>query len=126
MKKNKIINILSILLFTFIILTSFTVNSFAIDINVNEFDPSKASASSTGTAKVKNVVRPIIGTLQTIGIVIAVITIIVIGLKYMTGSVAEKAEYKKTMIPYIIGVILIVAITQLVGLVATIVDNVSV
>lgn len=125
MKKNKIINILSILLFICIILASFTVNSFAIDIKVDEFDPSKASASSTDTDKVQNVVRPIIGTLQTIGIVIAVVTMIVIGLKYMTGSVAEKAEYKKTMIPYIIGVILIVAITQLVGLIATIVDNVA-
>ena len=29
------------------------------------------------------------------------------GIKYMMGSASEKAEYKKTMIPYLVGAILI-------------------
>lgn len=45
----------------------------------------------------------IIGILQTIGVVLAVVIMAVLGIKYMMGSAEEKAEYKKTMIPYIVG-----------------------
>ena len=38
---------------------------------------------------------------------LAVIVLLVIGIKYMMGSASEKAEYKKTMIPYLVGAILI-------------------
>lgn len=55
--------------------------------------------------------------LSTIGIITAVITLMVLGIKYMVGSVSEKAEYKKTMIPYIVGAILIFASTTIVNVV---------
>ena len=41
----------------------------------------------------------------------------------MTASISEKAEYKKTMIPYLIGTIMFFAITQLVALIASIVEG---
>ena len=37
----------------------------------------------------------------------------VLGIKYMMGSAEEKAEYKKTMIPYVVGAILIFAATTI-------------
>ena len=36
------------------------------------------------------------------------------GIKYMLGSVEEKADYKKDMIPYLIGAVLLFAITVIV------------
>ena len=51
----------------------------------------------------------IVGVIQIAGVVIAVVVILVIGIKYVIGSAEEKAEYKKTMIPYIVGAILIFA-----------------
>lgn len=39
--------------------------------------------------------------IRTIGMFIAVGAMMVIGIKYMTGSAEEKANYKKTMMPYI-------------------------
>ena len=51
----------------------------------------------------------IIGILQTVGVVLSVIVLIILGIKYMMGSAEEKAEYKKTMIPYIVGAALIFA-----------------
>lgn len=45
----------------------------------------------------------IIGILQTGGIVLSVVILVVLGIKYMMGSAEEKAEYKKTMIPYLVG-----------------------
>ena len=56
----------------------------------------------------------IVNIIQVVGIVIAVVVLLVIGIKYMIGSASEKAEYKKTMIPYIVGAILIFAGTSIV------------
>ena len=58
-----------------------------------------------------------------VGIVIAVIIILVIGIKYMIGSAEEKAEYKKTMIPYLVGAILIFAGATIVNVVYNLVTG---
>ena len=58
---------------------------------------------------------------QIIGIVVSVLVLVILGIKYMIGSAQEKAEYKKTMIPYVIGAILVFAAST----VATIVMNVA-
>ena len=51
----------------------------------------------------------IIGGIQAIGTIVSVGILIVLGIKYMMGSAEEKAEYKKTMIPYLVGAILVFA-----------------
>lgn len=92
-------------------------------INPDDYKPNNPSAGDvTG---IVNIANPIIGTLKVIGIVVAVITLAVLGIKYMTGSVSEKAEYKKTMIPYLIGAILVVAITQILGVIIEVVIKVK-
>ena len=55
--------------------------------------------------------------MQTVGIVVAVVILLILGIKYMIGSAEEKAEYKKTMIPYLVGAILIFASTTIVNVV---------
>ena len=60
----------------------------------------------TGT-DVQDFGNRIIGILQTIGIVLSVVILIILGIKYMMGSAEEKADYKKTMIPYVIGAVCI-------------------
>lgn len=49
----------------------------------------------------------ILGVVQGVGIGVAVIILVVVGIRYMMGSAEEKAEYKKTMIPYVVGAVLI-------------------
>ena len=66
----------------------------------------------------------IVGVLKTVGTVIAVVGIMILGIKYMLGSVEQKAEYKKTMIPYIVGCIFIFAIGQIVSVIYTLVEQV--
>lgn len=51
----------------------------------------------------------IMSVLTTIGSVLSIVILIAIGIKYMTGSVEEKAEYKKSLMPYVIGCILVFA-----------------
>ena len=42
-----------------------------------------------------------------VGAAVAVIIGIIIGIKYMIGSVEEKAEYKKMLVPYIVGCVVV-------------------
>ena len=59
------------------------------------------------TGNLESVGANIVDIVTTIGIIVAVVVLLVLGIKYMMGSASEKAEYKKTMIPYLIGAILI-------------------
>lgn len=56
----------------------------------------------------------ILGAIRNISIIVSVIVLMIIGIKYIIGSVEEKANYKATMIPYIIGCIMAVAGTTIV------------
>lgn len=119
-RKNYLI-IFIIIFLTFIIFApTISIAGDAIS-NPNSFKP--GSVSDDDTKSVTNKANNIIGAIVTIGIVIAAITLAVIGIKYMVGSVEEKAEYKKTMIPYLIGVVLLVASSIVVSIIANLVQG---
>ena len=76
-------------------------------------------------SKIQDLGKKIVGVIQIVGVVIAVVVILVIGIKYIIGSAEEKAEYKKTMIPYIIGVVFIVAISTILPVIVNIVESLN-
>ena len=55
----------------------------------------------------------IIGVIRNIGIVVSVIAVMVIGIKEMTAGVEEKSVIKQALPGYILGVVMVVAITML-------------
>ncbi len=63
--------------------------------------------TSGATDQVVDIGNQIIGIITTVGVVVSVVVLLVLGIKYMMGSASEKAEYKKTMIPYLVGAVLI-------------------
>ena len=69
------------------------------------------------TTKVTDMGQRIVGILQVLGIVVAIVVLTIVGIKYMMGSAEEKAEYKKVMIPYIVGAILVFGATTIVNVV---------
>ncbi len=77
----------------------------------------KANTSATGTTEIQNFGGNIMGVINVVGVVVAVVVLMVIGIKYMMGSAEEKAEYKKTMIPYIVGAVLIFGATTIANVV---------
>lgn len=104
---KKLIKIFSILVMV-IMLSSIALNVFALS-------PSDITAYSTvkGATEIKSVGKKVVGILQAVGVILSVIVLIVLGIKYMMGSAEEKAEYKKTMMPYIVGAALIFAASAL-------------
>ena len=77
----------------------------------------QAATDGAGVEQVKDLGGKLMGVLQTVGVVVAVIILMVLGIKYMMGSAEEKAEYKKTMIPYLVGAILIFAASTIANVV---------
>lgn len=121
MKKS--IKVISTLLLAIMLVASIAETVLAVDPNtvLNGLN-GNGNVQTNDLTKVGNNIVTII---QVVGIVIAVIVLLVIGIKYMMGSASEKAEYKKTMIPYIVGAVLIFAGTSLVRVIYSLSTSVS-
>ncbi len=113
MKNRKI---MVLLIFLTIILTS-TIVSAAFN-PVNDITISNAKAD-----EIKGYGEPIFKKVSEIGIICSVIALMILGIKYMLGSVEQKAEYKKTFGIYILGASLVFAISTIVNLIYSIVKS---
>ena len=91
-------------------------------INPNNYKPD-STVSPQNSNKVRNIGNDIIGLLQIIGTILSVTVLIVLGIKYMLGSVEERAEYKKTLLPYVIGAGLVFAASSIAQIVYNIAIN---
>lgn len=101
-----------ILIITFLLVSIF--NETFATINPDDYNPGN-TITSADTVKIYKKTNVILGAIRNISIVVSVIVLMVIGLKYIIGSVEEKANYKQTMIPYIIGCIMATAGTTIVS-----------
>ncbi len=99
---------MKIIVFIVVLLSVVTISSLVFaEAGFTAEDLKGTTSGASGD--IQNLGNRIIGVLQAIGIVVSVVVVIVLGIKYMMGSVEEKAEYKKTMMPYLIGAALIFA-----------------
>ena len=103
MNTKKIKKVLSICMI--VIMLVLTVSTFVSAVTPNDIQ----ADTNVGSKTIETAGKRIVAILQTVGVVLSVIILIVIGIKYMMGSAEEKAEYKKTFMPYIIGAALIFA-----------------
>lgn len=69
------------------------------------------------TGKITSLGNKVITIVSTAGSVISVIVLVILGIKYMMGSAEEKAEYKKTLLPYIIGAAFVFAASAIAGVI---------
>lgn len=73
--------------------------------------------ASTDTSGIQNIGNQIVTIVSTIGSIVSVIVLVVLGIKYMMGSAEEKAEYKRTLLPYVIGAGLVFAASAIAGII---------
>ena len=103
--------IVGIMMIAIALLVSFTTISNATSssgsVDASNIAGQLTAAPSTAQGDLTAMGSKIIGIITTVGVVVAVVVLLVLGIKYMMGSASEKAEYKKTMIPYLVGAILI-------------------
>ena len=113
MVKNKVLKIIVLAMLIFMLFNNYV---YAISSPIDDPGQWKPSAAGSET-KLTNKIGPILGAINIIGTVASVAVLMVIGIKYMLGSVEQKAEYKKTMITYLIGCILLFGTTAIPNLI---------
>lgn len=89
-------------------------------INPSAYDPSTTQVEST---KLQEIIRQLVSILTTIGIGVGVIAMAIIGIKYMVASLEERAKYKETMIPYLVGVTMVITISTILKILSNIFYN---
>ena len=111
MKKTR--KIIIFFLIIFLAISTFNLcYSADVKFNANTYKPSDLTNDDTKVAFDKAGI--ILGAVRNVSVVVAVISLMIIGLKYIFGSVEEKANYKATMMPYIIGCVLAASGTTIV------------
>ncbi len=121
MAKNtkKVIKIITTIMLVILMMSTLSP-VFAAD-DQTKVDPSiwkSQTGNKLSTDGVKQWIASIMNIVAIVGSGIAVIALIVLGIKYMMGSVEEKAEYKKTLMPYVIGALMVFGASAIVGFIA--------
>ena len=93
-----------------LILVTFCSSVFAAELSPSDLEQKIKYGESDALA---NKAGQIMGMIRNVAVIAAVIILMVLGVKYMLGSVEEKAEYKKSFMPLIIGIILVVSATAI-------------
>lgn len=101
------------LIFIIIINTICLMINISYGFGVNDLTGTQPDGAGT----VKNTGNAIIGVMAIIGSAVSLIVLMILGIKYMLGSLEERAEYKKTMLAYVIGAIFVFASSTIAGFV---------
>ena len=109
-KTSKIVSIMLVALMLVAISTTCFAEVIYGDVNVT---PSNAADTNALATKAGSIVA----TIRNVAAIAAVVIIAVLGIKYMLGSVEEKAEYKKSFMPLIIGIVVVLLATQIAAMI---------
>ena len=104
---KKVMKVMSVLMVVVMLAIAVSPVIFATSLaDKASLSNNKSSTFDTGITKIGS---NILSILTTIGIVISVLVITGLGIKYITGSAEEKAEYKKSFIPLLVGMVLLLS-----------------
>lgn len=119
---KKMMRIITILA-TIVLVVSVSSIAFATDAkNITEQINGSGNVTTSGVINAGNKIATII---RVVGAVAAVIILMILGIKYMMGSASEKAEYKKTMIPYVVGAVVLFGATAIAGAVVELAGGIT-
>lgn len=90
-------------------------------INVSDIELNK----DVGDGSLTKVGSSIASIIRNVGIILALILLMILGIKYMLGSAEDKADYKKSMIPYLVGAVLLFGASGIAQVVVSLSDTVT-
>ena len=112
-KAIKIITVLCLAFTLFLGVAQPTI-SLAADAGAGTVVDKLNHDKTVGQDQITNLVTSVMSFIWILSIVVAVVVIMYTGLKFIVGSANEKAEYKKSLVPIVVGVLLLVAATTIV------------
>ena len=87
-----------------------TYQNFDDVLTDTDFYTNISDITSTDADKVEKATGKVLSVITNIGMVLSALMLAILGVKYMIGSVEEKAEYKKDLMPYLVGATLLFSI----------------
>lgn len=100
---------LFVILLVVFVLAIFNTASFAI-VNPGDYEPTFNEGEAQSIIH-KGI--PVLKVLRTIAAVVSIGALVVMGIKYMLGSVEQKSKYKETLLPYALGIVMVVSLTTI-------------
>jgi len=122
---NKNVKIIVIFIILALTLFTFSVKIYGrtdMTINPGDFDPGDIPKEEV--KEIMDKASVIITAIRAVGAAVTVIVLLVLGIKFMTASVSERAQYKNSIIPYLIGVAIFFSVSQGIGMIMTITRDV--
>lgn len=110
--KKSTMRVINILLILMLML------SFATQVFAEVPDPkSFTGTTSNGSNKLSSFGNIILGMVQVVAVAVAVIMLIVLGVKYMSAAPSDKADIKKSATGYILGAVLLFGASGVLGII---------
>lgn len=88
--------------------------SLADKPDVNNVVTGVENSNATVPGEVTNIGGTVMNWIWGISIVVAIVVLMITGLKFIVGSTQEKAKYKESLIPLVVGVLILVFATTIV------------
>ena len=93
--------------------------------NISNYKPKDSDMDDTSANKIESVTSKVLTAVSNVGIGVSVLVLAILGIKYMLGSVEEKAEYRQDLMPYLIGAMILFGITSFVKVLMIIGDKLN-
>ena len=107
-----------LLIIGLIIMLALSNITMAAKVSIDNIKDNDTNVEASG---IKNIGSIILSGITGVGIVVSVVMVAILGVKYMMGSAEERAEYKKSMLPYLIGAILLFGASAIANMVVSLV-----
>lgn len=101
---KRLTKILSTVMLVIMMVSCFSTVFAAVSTNPNSWS---GESNVIETEQVNGFMNSLINIVSMVGSAVAIIALIVLGIKYMMGSAEEKADYKKTLLPYFVGAVMV-------------------
>lgn len=111
--------VLKVILIALIAVATFFVAVEPVTCSAVDVSSITSKVKNEGEEKTANemteIASKITGFIWILSIIVAVIVLMYTGLKFIVGSANEKAEYKKSLMPLVVGILILVFATTIVN-----------
>lgn len=114
-KAQKII--IFLIMFIFVLIFFGTISFAGETLNPNDY---QTTLQYGDASEIFDKGAVVLKLLRNIAAIVSVVTLTIIGVRYMVGSVEQKAEYKQTMFPVAVGCILVGSLSAILTVIQSI------
>ena len=117
MTTTKLTKIIACILMAMILVTVSVSVVSASQLKPSDIESKVTYGDSTSNTELATMAGKVVGLIRNIAVIAGVILLTVIGIKFMMGSAEEKAEYKKSLVPLVVGIVVVMAATQIASMI---------